>query len=79
MLHPDRTQKFKFYSEAWTYIKIMAFIGLGGMIYHIYDSIKNEYSVNDAILGSLDLVGFINLAINLPQIRQTFSEDRIKN
>lgn len=65
MLHPDRTQKFKFYSEAWTYIKIMAFIGLGGMIYHIYDSIKNDYSVNDAVLGSLDLITII-IAPSLP-------------
>ena len=57
MLHPKKTQKFKFYSEAWTYIKIMAVIGLAGMIYHIYDSIKNDYTPSDAILGSLDLVG----------------------
>ena len=56
MLHPSETQKFKFYSEAWTYIKIMAVIGLAGMIYNIYDCIKNEYSAVDAILNSLDLV-----------------------
>ena len=62
MLHPDRTQKFKFYSEAWTYVKIMAVIGLGGMIYNIYDSIKNEYSAEDAILGSLDLVCFTHFS-----------------
>ena len=58
MLHPSATQKFKFYSEAWTYIKIMAVIGLAGMIYNIYDCVKNEYSAVDAILNSLDLVSF---------------------
>ncbi|KAL5264363.1 hypothetical protein ACHWQZ_G005456 [Mnemiopsis leidyi] len=65
MLHPSQTQKFKFYSEAWTYIKIMAVIGLAGMIYNIYDCIKNEYSVADAILNSLDLITII-IAPSLP-------------
>lgn len=57
MLHPKKSQKFKFYSEAWTYIKIMAVIGLAGVIYNIYDNVQNKYPAVDAVVGSLDLVG----------------------
>ena len=57
MLHPKKTQTFKFYSEAWTYVKIMAFIGIIGMTYKIYDAVKNDYDPGEAILNSLDLVG----------------------